>query len=142
MRSYLQSASRAAALFLALGVSVSAASQQEGPTTPAPTAQASPESAALSASPQAASTPPATATAAKSEPHAKGAQVVVPTGTHIPLVLHNGISTRTAKPGDPVYFETLFPILIDGKVAIPAGSYISGELTEAKRPGRAPASGH
>jgi type IV secretion system protein VirB10 len=61
---------------------------------------------------------------------------VIPTGTHIPLVLHNGISTRTAKPGDAVYFETLFPILVDGKVAIPAGSYISGEITEAKRPGR------
>ena len=38
--------------------------------------------------------------------------------------------------GDPVYFETLFPIMIDGRVAIPAGSYVSGEVTESKRPGR------
>jgi type IV secretion system protein VirB10 len=60
----------------------------------------------------------------------------VPTGTHIPLVLHNGISTRSARPGDPVYFEPLFPVMIDGHVAIPAGTYISGEVTESKRPGR------
>ena len=60
----------------------------------------------------------------------------MPSGTHIPLVLHNSISTRSARPGDPVYFETLFPIMIDGKVVIPAGSYVSGEITESKRPGR------
>ncbi len=60
----------------------------------------------------------------------------MPAGTHIPLVLHNAVSTRSARPGDPVYFETLFPIMIDGKVVIPAGSYISGEITESKRPGR------
>jgi type IV secretion system protein VirB10 len=64
------------------------------------------------------------------------ARIEVPTGTHIPLVLHNGISTRSARPGDPVYFETLFPVMVDGRVAIPAGTYISGEVTESKRPGR------
>jgi type IV secretion system protein VirB10 len=50
--------------------------------------------------------------------------------------LHNGISTRSAKIGDPVYFETLFPVMVDGRVAIPAGSYVSGEVTESVRPGR------
>jgi hypothetical protein len=64
------------------------------------------------------------------------ARITVPAGTHIPLVLHNAVSTRSARPGDPVYFETLFPVMIDGKVVIPAGSYISGEITESKRPGR------
>src|ERR1700685_679359 len=64
------------------------------------------------------------------------AKIMVPSGTHIPLVLHNAISPRSARPGDPVYFETLFPVMIDGKVVIPAGSYVSGEVTESKRPGR------
>jgi hypothetical protein len=64
------------------------------------------------------------------------AKIMVPAGTHIPLVLHNAVSTRSARPGDPVYFETLFPVMIDGKVVIPAGSYVSGEVTESKRPGR------
>jgi hypothetical protein len=64
------------------------------------------------------------------------AKIELPIGTHIPLVLHNGVSTRTARVGDPVYFETLFPIMQDGKIIIPAGSYVSGEITETKRPGR------
>jgi len=59
----------------------------------------------------------------------------VPTGTVLPLVLHNAISTRSAKAGDPVFLETIFPILINGKITIPAGSYVSGEVTEAKRAG-------
>jgi hypothetical protein len=63
-------------------------------------------------------------------------RITVPAGTHIPLVLHNAVSTRSARPGDPVYFETLFPVMIEGKVVIPAGSYVSGEITESKRPGR------
>lgn len=60
----------------------------------------------------------------------------VPSGTRLPLILHNAISTRSAQPGDPVYLETLFPIVIDSRILIPAGSYVSGEVTEAKRPGR------
>jgi hypothetical protein len=60
----------------------------------------------------------------------------VPSGTRLPLVLHNAISTRSAQPGDPVYLEILFPIVIDSRILIPAGSYVSGEVTEAKRPGR------
>jgi len=66
----------------------------------------------------------------------KPAKIMVPSGTHLPLVLHNGISTRSAKPGDPIYLETLFPIVQEGRIVIPAGSYVGGEVTEAKRPGR------
>ncbi len=61
---------------------------------------------------------------------------LVPAGTRLPLVLHNGITTRNAKAGDPVYFETLFPIIRDARILIPAGSYVQGEITEAKRPGK------
>lgn len=67
---------------------------------------------------------------------ASAAKIELPTGTHIPLVLHNAISTRSAQPGDPVYFETSFPVMLNGKVIVPAGSWVSGEVTEAKRPGR------
>ncbi len=63
-------------------------------------------------------------------------KIVVPAGTRLPLVLHNGISTKSVKPGDKIYLETLFPILVGEKIVIPAGSYVSGEVTEAKRPGR------
>src|SRR5271168_82646 len=85
--------------------------------------------------------PPPAATAPPASPQAvvtakPQQQILVPVGTRLPLVLHNGISTRNAHPGDPVYLETLFPILVDGRIVIPAGSYVSGEVTEAKRPGK------
>lgn len=63
-------------------------------------------------------------------------KIMVPAGTKLPLVLHNGITSRNSKPGDPVYFETLFPIIQDGRIMIPAGSYVQGEVVESKRPGR------
>jgi hypothetical protein len=101
---------------------------------PAPPNSGSP--GAPEQTPAAASPIPAASTTPQSATPASAATIQVPAGTHIPLVLHNGISTRTARPGDPVYLETLFPIMIDGHVVIPAGSYMSGEITESKRPGR------
>jgi hypothetical protein len=61
---------------------------------------------------------------------------VLTPGTQIPLVMTNAISSRNAKPGDPVYFETLFPIARDGKIVVPAGSYVHGEVLNARRAGR------
>lgn len=119
---------RAACLSLALlMVGFPLYAQQSGPITEQPGPA------------QASGTAPAPATPAPSTnpaPPTPGAKIEVPSGTHIPLVLHNAISTRSARAGDPVYFETLFPVMIDGRVVIPAGSYVSGEVTESKRPGR------
>jgi type IV secretion system protein VirB10 len=98
----------------------------------APPGAPPPASAAQTAAPL----PPAAQQNAVAVPAALAQQILVPVGTHIPLVLHNGVSTRNAKPGDPVYFETVYPILIDGRIVIPAGTYVSGEITESKRPGR------
>jgi len=65
-----------------------------------------------------------------------GEKVIVPAGTRIGVVLQNGITTRSAKPGDSVYLQTSFPVTIGNRVVIPIGSYLRGELIEAKRPGR------
>jgi len=61
--------------------------------------------------------------------------ITVPSGTRVAVVLENGISTASAKPGDSVYFRTSFPITINNKVVVPVGSYLRGEVTEAKRAG-------
>jgi hypothetical protein len=68
-------------------------------------------------------------------PAGTGAMVTVPSGTRIGVVLENGISTATAKPGDSIYFRTSFPITINNKVVIPVGSYLRGEVTGSKRAG-------
>ncbi|MBM3814737.1 MAG: hypothetical protein FJW20_24190 [Acidimicrobiia bacterium] len=60
----------------------------------------------------------------------------VDTGTRIPLSLINSISTKHAAEGDRVYMESVFPILIDGRIVIPPGSYVAGTVTQVTRPGR------
>lgn len=88
------------------------------------------------AQPGAANTAGTAAAAPAANSSNASAKIELPSGTHIPLVLHNAVSTRSAQPGDPVYFETSFPVMLNGKVIVPAGSWVSGEVTEAKRPGR------
>ncbi|HKW88948.1 MAG TPA: hypothetical protein VJN21_09345 [Candidatus Acidoferrales bacterium] len=105
---------------------------------PALAAQSAAPPAQQSAAPVA--TPPQTSTApaqpATPSAAASPKYYVVPKGTQLPLVLHTAISTRGAHVGDRVYLETLYPIVIDSHILIPAGSYVDGEVTEVKRPGR------
>jgi hypothetical protein len=73
------------------------------------------------------------AAVANSAPTNGPAQIVVPSGTHLPLVVHSGISSRNAQAGQPVYMETTFPVVVNDRIVIPVGSYVQGEITEAKR---------
>jgi hypothetical protein len=68
-------------------------------------------------------------------PTPKSDPIAVPTGTRLPLMLRNGINTRTAKAGDSVYFETAYPIAQNNRIVIPMGSFVRGTILEAKRPG-------
>jgi hypothetical protein len=61
---------------------------------------------------------------------------LVDIGTKIPLSMINSVSTKNSAAGDRVYLETTFPIVVDGRIVIPAGSYVMGTITDAKRAGR------
>jgi hypothetical protein len=63
-------------------------------------------------------------------------QFTVAPGTKIPLSMINSVSTKHAAEGDRIYLETVFPILVDGRIVIPPGSYVAGTVTQVKRPGR------
>lgn len=63
-------------------------------------------------------------------------QLTVEPGTHIPLQLINRVSSKNAQPGDQVYLQTAYPVVVDGRVVIPPGSYVRGTITQVKRPGR------
>jgi hypothetical protein len=91
--------------------------QPEGPQTTAPASVQQPPQAVAVAAPA-------------------GKLITVPSGTRVAVVLENGISTRSAQPGDSVYLRTSFPITLNNQIIIPVGSYLRGEITEAKRPGR------
>src|SRR5262249_46333485 len=67
---------------------------------------------------------------------ASGGDYVVEPGARIPLSLINSVSTKHSAEGDRVYLETTFPILVNGKIVIPPGSYVAGTVTQVKRPGR------
>jgi hypothetical protein len=84
--------------------------------------------------------PPKTASAQEDStsatvPSSSSQQISVPAGTRLPLLLRNGINTRTAKAGDSVYFETAYPIAQNNRIVIPMGSFVRGQLLESKRPG-------
>jgi|SRR5579862_3627465 len=87
--------------------------------------------------PQTSAPPPVPAPApAAPARQASTEKIRIPAGTHVAVVLENGISTGSAKAGDSVYFHTSFPITQDNHIVIPVGSYLRGELIESKRPGR------
>jgi type IV secretion system protein VirB10 len=69
-------------------------------------------------------------------PGPEPSEVVVPSGTHIPLSLLSSVSTRRSHEGDRVYLETVFPIVANGRVVIPHGSYVQGTVTQSKASGR------
>jgi type IV secretion system protein VirB10 len=62
--------------------------------------------------------------------------VVVPRGTRIPLALINSVSTKNSAPGDKLYLQSVFPVVVNGNIRVPAGTYVTGVVTEVKRPGR------
>ena len=103
----------AVTVFLAGGSALAAQQQQQ--SVPLPAAQPASSAAPNPSSPE---------------------RLIVPSGTRLPLILHSAITTRNAHAGDPVYLETVFPIVINDKILIPAGSYVQGEIQEAKRPGK------
>ena len=77
---------------------------------------------------------PTTAAAGEAQPASSG--VTVPAGTRIPLVMINSVSSKHSEPGDPVYLESVYPVVVDGRILIPAGTYVSGSVIYSKRPGR------
>ena len=121
---------------LLLGTSLFA-QQSVGPLTPRAPSQddhgGAPATSAASAAPAA---PAEAAETTSQNREGQTAQYVVPSGTKLPLVLHNSLTTRNAQPGDPLYFETVFPVVLNDRILVPAGSYVQGEVLEAQRPGR------
>jgi len=83
----------------------------------------------------AAQAPPAAESSKKQESDAP-VRLTVPAGTRVPLVLKHAISTKSVRPGDPVYLETSFPVAQNNRILIPAGTYVQGVVDSVKRPGR------
>ena len=107
----------------------SQASAQVGPTAVTPAAAAA---VPAQSAPQLTVAP----AVASSENSSAPEFVTVPAGTRIPLTLKQGITTRNAHVGDPVYAQTAFPITQNDKIVIPAGTFVQGTIRRVQRPGK------
>jgi hypothetical protein len=79
---------------------------------------------------------PQSAPPAQAEPAAQPGMITIPAGTEVPLRLSQALTTKNAKAGDPVYAETAFPITVNDRIVIPAGTFVQGRISEVQRPGR------
>lgn len=80
--------------------------------------------------------PPAAPVPELKERTAGEATATLPAGTKILLMLKNSVSSRNARPGDGVYLETSFPVVSEGRVVVPAGTFVQGTVDSVKRSGR------
>jgi hypothetical protein len=62
-------------------------------------------------------------------------RIVVPAGTQVTLALTSPIMARSAAIGQAVYTQIAFPITLNNQMAIPAGTYVQGQIVAMKRPG-------
>lgn len=70
-----------------------------------------------------------------SPPAGAAKPLIIPNGTRVPVVLKHAISTKATREGDPVYAETTFPVVADGRVLVPAGTYVQGRISHIQRAG-------
>ncbi len=61
---------------------------------------------------------------------------LVASGTSLPIVLRETVSTKSAKPEDAVAAELAEDVVVDGDVLLPAGSEVLGHVVTAQRSGR------
>ena len=79
---------------------------------------------------QTAPTPAAEAKAAE-----KTDALIIPAGTKVPVALKHAISTKGTRDGDAVYAETTFPVVLNDRVLIPAGTYVQGRISHIQQAG-------
>jgi len=69
-------------------------------------------------------------------PASAPSEYTVASGTRVLMRLTSPVDTKHSAVGDRVYLETAVPVFVNSKLIIPAGSYVTGTITEAQRAGR------
>ncbi len=63
------------------------------------------------------------------------AALTIPAGTRVMMVLKSPLHTTSGTPGSGLYLETLYPVIQDNRVVIPAHTQVQGVVESDKRPG-------
>jgi type IV secretion system protein VirB10 len=82
------------------------------------------------------STPPSKPDAAANVAPSTANELTIPAGTKVPVALKHAVSSKGTREGDGVYAETTFPVVANGRVLIPAGTYMQGKVSHIQRGGR------
>jgi hypothetical protein len=61
---------------------------------------------------------------------------LVPSGTALAIVLEQELSTKTARPEDPVVASLADDVTVDGEVLLPRGAEVHGSVVSSVRSGR------
>jgi hypothetical protein len=114
-----------------------AAEPSSTPPAAAPAAApATTPAAAPAATPAAATAPAAAPTPAPAPPPPPPPPVVVPAGTTLSVRLGTAVSSKTSSPGEGFNGTLANSVSVHGGTAIPAGSAVSGTVTDAKSAGK------
>jgi hypothetical protein len=65
-----------------------------------------------------------------------GTAITVPVGTTVPLVVTRAVWAKRAQVGDSLYTETTFPVTAGDGIAIPQGSFVTGQIVSLTKPTR------
>jgi len=70
-----------------------------------------------------------------SAPANNAGELTIPAGTKVPVALKHAVSSKGTREGDSVYAETTFPVVANGRVLIPAGTFVQGRVSHIQRGG-------
>ncbi|RSL16640.1 hypothetical protein EDE15_2161 [Edaphobacter aggregans] len=62
--------------------------------------------------------------------------IAIPAGSKVAVALTRAVWAKTAKAGDPLYLQTIFPVTAADHVGIPAGTYVEGVIDSIVQPTR------
>lgn len=62
--------------------------------------------------------------------------ITVPAGARIQSALVRPVRAATASPGQSLYAQTVFPVTVGNRIAIPPGTFVEGRLQKLVRPAR------
>jgi hypothetical protein len=61
--------------------------------------------------------------------------IAIPAGTRLTLVLTSSVNSRETRSGDQVYAQVTAPVILGDQVAIPAGTFVQGQVQKLTRHG-------
>lgn len=66
---------------------------------------------------------------------ASSSALTIPAGTRVLMVLKSPLHTTSGTPGSGLYLETLYPVIQNNRVVLPAHTQVQGVVESDKRPG-------